>query len=149
MASARAARRIIEAVIASEAKIPYRRGRKALIASSQELLAMTRRQRRLLTLSLRPRRSPTAARGGVSSLRVVASRAKQSISSHERKDGLLRRFAPRNDGVSCWQVPLHVIASEAKQSILRKQSWIASSQELLAMTEYRVGRWAPSTSLRA
>src|SRR5260370_14034120 len=30
-----------------------------------------------------------------------------------------------------------------------KEVWIASSQELLAMTEYRVGRWAPSTSLRA
>src|SRR5258708_38568340 len=30
-----------------------------------------------------------------------------------------------------------------------KKVWIASSQELLAMTEYRVGRWAPSTSLRA
>src|SRR5260370_36525983 len=39
--------------------------KKAWIASSQELLAMTRRQRRLLTLSLRPRRSPTAPRGGV------------------------------------------------------------------------------------
>src|SRR5258708_5837390 len=83
--------------------------KKVWIASSQELLAMTRRQRRLPTPSLQPRRSPTAARGGVSSLPVIASRAKQSISPHERKDGLLRRFrlrslsfggqvAPRNDG---------------------------------------------------
>src|SRR5258708_14109525 len=117
MASARAARRIIEAVIASEAKIPYRRGRKAWIASSQELLAMTRRQRRLLTLSLRPRRSPTAARGGVSSLPVVASRAKQSISPHEKKDGFLRRFSPRNGGVSCWPGPLPLISSESEQTI--------------------------------
>src|SRR5260221_7278385 len=30
-----------------------------------------------------------------------------------------------------------------------KNVGIAASQELLAMTEYRVGRWAPSTSLRA
>src|SRR5260370_24698668 len=112
MASARAARRIIEAVIASEAKIPYRRGRKAWIASSQELLAMTRRQRRLLTLSLRPRRSPTAARGGVSSLPVVASRAKQSISPHERKDGCLRRLSPPNDGASCLPVTPPLLSRE-------------------------------------
>ncbi len=83
--------------------------RSEAIHAATKLLAMTRRQRRLLTLSLRPRRSPTAARGGVSSLPVIASRAKQSISPHERKDGLLRRFrlrslsfggqvAPRNDG---------------------------------------------------
>src|SRR5260370_1809498 len=102
MASARAARRIIEAVIASEAKIPYRRGRKAWIASSQELLAMTRRQRRLLTLSLRPRRSPTAARGGGSSLRVLASPAEPSISPHENKEGFLPRLSPPTHGGSSW-----------------------------------------------
>src|SRR5258708_12188316 len=90
MASARAARRIIEAVIASEAKIPYRRGRKAWIASSQVLLAMTRRQRRLLTLSLRPRRSPTAARGGGSPPPLLSRPAKQSISPHAKNDRLLR-----------------------------------------------------------
>src|SRR5260370_15374279 len=97
MASARAARRIIEAVIASEAKIPYRRGRKAWIASSQELLAMTRRQRRLLTLSLRPRRSPTAARGGVNSPPRVSSPGEETLPSPQRKDGLLRPLSPPHD----------------------------------------------------
>src|SRR4051812_9313160 len=29
---------------------------------------------------------------------VIASEAKQSIAQHTRIDGLLRRFAPRNDG---------------------------------------------------
>jgi hypothetical protein len=29
---------------------------------------------------------------------VIASEAKQSIGQQERKSGLLRRFAPRNDG---------------------------------------------------
>jgi hypothetical protein len=29
---------------------------------------------------------------------VIASEAKQSIEQQERKNGLLRRFAPRNDG---------------------------------------------------
>jgi hypothetical protein len=35
----------------------------------------------------------------VGSLAVIASEAKQSISWRLRNDGLLRRFAPRNDGV--------------------------------------------------
>jgi hypothetical protein len=30
---------------------------------------------------------------------VIASEAKQSISPRKRKNGLLRRFAPRNDGL--------------------------------------------------
>ena len=32
---------------------------------------------------------------------VIASGAKQSMAGHKRRDGLLRRFAPRNDGVCC------------------------------------------------
>src|SRR5258707_6975083 len=94
MASARAARRIIEAVIASEAKIPYRRGRKAWIASSQELLAMTRRQRRLLTLSLRPRRSPTAARGGGKAPRLVSLRENRCTLSQLKNEWLRLRLRP-------------------------------------------------------
>src|SRR5260370_1100709 len=71
----------------------------------------------LVTLSLRPRRSPTAARGGVSSLPVIASRAKQSISPRKESMDCFVARAPRNDGVSCWQMgPLPVIASAAKQS---------------------------------
>ena len=31
---------------------------------------------------------------------VIASAAKQSIGQHKEKNGLLRRFAPRNDGIS-------------------------------------------------
>src|SRR5258708_20003077 len=45
--------------------------------------------------------------------------------------------------------PRHCEPSEAIHLAARKKAWIASSQELLAMTEYRVGRWAPSPSLRA
>src|SRR5258708_21741195 len=44
--------------------------------------------------------------------------------------------------------PRHCERSEAIHAATKKV-WIASSQELLAMTEYCVGRWAPSTSLRA
>src|SRR5258708_39605021 len=68
--------------------------RKAWIASSQELLAMTRRQRRLPTPSLQPRRSPTAARGGGSSLPVIPRPPKRSISPHRSKGGVPSRFPP-------------------------------------------------------
>jgi hypothetical protein len=59
---------------------------------------------------------------------VIASEAKQSIEP-QRKNGLLRRFAPRNDGVqfqnmtprSRGAMRLRVIASEAKQSISRRK----------------------------
>src|SRR5258708_10660656 len=122
MASARAARRIIEAVIASEAKIPYRRGRKAWIASSQELLAMTRRQRRLLTLSLRPRRSPTAARGGGSSLPPAASPAQQSNPPHERKRGMFPPFVPPYFRAAGWQAARPAPSTQPPQSISRHPS---------------------------
>jgi hypothetical protein len=37
---------------------------------------------------------------------VIASEAKQSISPRKRKNGLLRRFAPRNDGlrIGCFKI---------------------------------------------
>src|SRR5258708_14763263 len=86
----------------------------------------------------------------------------------ERKSGLLRRFrhrslsfggqaAPRNDVEEPLRLagmrrttlhPRHCERSEAIHAATKKV-WIASSQELLAMTEYCVGRWAPSPSLRA
>src|SRR5260370_13634662 len=68
--------------------------KKVWIASSQELLAMTRRQRRLLTLSLRPRRSPTAARGGVRTLPATSKPSKPSIPPHEKKKWLHLRHNP-------------------------------------------------------
>jgi hypothetical protein len=36
--------------------------------------------------------------GGISANAVIASEAKQSSLPEQRKTGLLRRFAPRNDG---------------------------------------------------
>src|SRR5258708_37680300 len=66
--------------------------RKAWIASSQELLAMTRRQRRLPTPSLQPRRSPTAARGGGSTPPRNSNPTKPINPPPQKKGGLLRRF---------------------------------------------------------
>jgi hypothetical protein len=66
---------------------------------------------------------------------VIASEAKQSMDVAE-KNGLLRRFAPRNDEeLDCGFVSDNscrllyaVIASEAKQSMdVAEKEWIASS----------------------
>src|SRR5712675_1803950 len=75
------------------------------------LLAMTVQQ----SPSLRANGSHACARRaqrGNPCLSVIASAAKQSISPRKRKNGLLRRCAPRNDGAT-----ISVIASAAKQSI--------------------------------
>src|SRR5258708_21831412 len=45
--------------------------------------------------------------------------------------------------------PPHFEPSETNPLPARKKRWIASSPELLAMTEDRVGRWAPPPSLPA
>jgi hypothetical protein len=44
-------------------------------------------------------------------------------------------IAASQDELSRFRQPLNVIASEAKQSSEAHAGWIASSQELLAMTE--------------
>jgi hypothetical protein len=46
--------------------------------------------------------------------------------------------APRNDGLEGFCRPFNVIASEARQSRAAKKDWIASSQGLLAMTDFDV-----------
>src|SRR5215207_2985945 len=58
---------------------------------------------------------------------VIASR-RRSNPERRPRPGLLRRYAPRNDGPP-------VIASEAKQSRTAVSTWIASSPTLLAMTD--------------
>jgi hypothetical protein len=73
-----AKRERLETVIANASEAIHRAARKEWIASSQVLLAMTNGD---ATPHLRP------------SLRA---QAKQSIEP-QRKNGLLRRFAPRND----------------------------------------------------
>jgi hypothetical protein len=70
------------------------------------LLAMTVQQ----SPSLRANESHACARRaqrGNPCLSVIASAAKQSISPRKRKNGLLRRCAPRNDGAT-----ISVIASQ-------------------------------------
>src|SRR5258708_11659408 len=60
----------------------------------------------------------------------------------------LPTYSPRH----CERSDVSAVARRAKAEAIHaaaKKVWIASSQELLAMTEYRVGRWTPSTSLRA
>src|SRR4030088_2735100 len=62
-------------------------------------------------------------------------------SKHQRKKNGIASCppAPRNDGLSLFRKPLDVIASEAKQSSATHAAWIASSQELLAMTDLAFG----------
>jgi hypothetical protein len=56
----------------------------------------------------------------------------EAIQERWRVSGLLRRFAPRNDG--------SVIASEATQSRRRCRCWIASSLTLLVLLRHNICR---------
>jgi hypothetical protein len=95
---------------------PSRRAKERMDCFVAARLAMTVQQ----SPSLRANESHECARRaqrGNPCLSVIASAAKQSIAATERKNGLLRRCAPRNDGAT-----ISVIASQ-RVARMRSVSW--------------------------